>query len=344
MDKACKQRIRAVISSLENDSLLVTDPGDLFYLTGVELEGFWLLLARKKAYALSPVMLAGQLRPLIDGIPVLVSDSMAEQASLLAKKISLKNVGIDPFKITVAVAERLKKEKLHIKSINNVISLNRSIKDKKEIEIIRRSCKISANAVRYIGRYVRPGISESEISFKIEEYFARNGARPAFLPIVASGPNTAFPHHVSGSRKLTKNDIIMIDLGCRINGYCSDLTRTTFLGKISRSQKRIYELVAQAHDRAIQGLAAGRKASEIDAVARAVIARAGFGEQFIHSTGHGVGIDVHEQPRLSARDTTVLEPGMVVTVEPGIYVPGNCGVRIEDTVLITHKGIEVLTR
>jgi len=166
----------------------------------------------------------------------------------------------------------------------------------------------------------------------------------AFSPIVAFGPHSAEPHHVNSRRRLAKNDTALLDIGCVYQGYCSDLTRTFFLGKICELQKQIYSLVSEAQTLAVKGIRSGRKASDIDGIARSVISRRGYGPQFIHSTGHGVGIDIHEPPRISNKDNTVLKPGMVITVEPGIYLPGKFGVRIEDTVLVTHKGNEVLTR
>jgi Xaa-Pro aminopeptidase len=180
--------------------------------------------------------------------------------------------------------------------------------------------------------------------FKIEEYFAKNMVRPSFPIIVASGPNSANPHHISSKRKIVANDVILMDLGCVYKGYCSDLTRTFFLGKTNDLQRKVYALVKRAYGRAMRALKKGVKASSIDNAAREVISNAGFADKFIHTTGHGVGIDIHEPPRLSAKDNTVLKNGMIVTVEPGVYIKGRFGVRIEDTVLINKKGKRVLTQ
>ena len=197
--------------------------------------------------------------------------------------------------------------------------------------------------MRYAFSLLKNRISENEIAFKIEEYFARNGTRPAFLPIVASGPNSAWPHHVSSSRSVRADDVVLIDLGCTYNGYCSDLTRTFFLGKINKLRQKVKGLVKKAHDTALQDIRPGKAAREIDRASRDVISKGGYGDFFIHTTGHGLGVTVHEPPRISSLNQSKLKAGMVITVEPGIYLPGEFGVRIEDTVLITNKGREVLT-
>jgi Xaa-Pro aminopeptidase len=191
---------------------------------------------------------------------------------------------------------------------------------------------------------VKPGMTEIQIAFKIEEIFANNKVRSSFTPIVAAGPNTANPHHISSTRKVDKNDVILIDMGCLYNGYASDLTRTFAIGKIKYLYSTVYAAVSRAHRKAIQAVRPGIQANHVDGIARDIITRAGFGLQFIHSTGHGVGIEVHEPPRLSSRDATVLKAGMVVTVEPGVYLPGQFGVRIEDTIQVTNNGRKVLTQ
>ncbi|OGS25147.1 MAG: hypothetical protein A2314_02800 [Elusimicrobia bacterium RIFOXYB2_FULL_50_12] len=278
------------------------------------------------------------------GIKVIESSNIFKAFVRFCKTNKIREVGFNPQKISFALAGKLAAKVAMRPVDNDPVEAERIIKDAGEIEKIRQSCSLAAKAYEHICKYVRPGVTEEQIGFKIEEYFAKNGAKTSFPCIVAAGPNSANPHHINSGRKIEENDVVLIDLGCILHGYCSDLTRTLFLGKINRFRARIYSIVRAAHHLAIKRLKSGVKASAIDKTARRTISACGYGRQFIHSTGHGVGIEIHESPRLGRHDNTLLKPGMVITVEPGIYLQGQFGVRIEDTLLITEKGNEVLTR
>ncbi len=279
---------------------------------------------------------------LLPKIPLIASDKLLSSLVEFCKKNQIKYLGIDPDKVSYALALRLKR-RIKIQEKPGIIEGLRQIKDDQEIAAIRKACLIASRTARKVMKYVRPGMSEIEIALKIESLFLKEAVQSSFTPIVASGPNTALPHHLSSKRRVGRNDIVMIDIGCRYRGYCSDLTRTFFFGKINNLQKEVYRLVKRAKAEAINALRPKTKACAVDAVARGVITAGGYGGRFVHSTGHGVGIEVHEAPRISANDTTALKSGMVVTIEPGVYIPGKFGVRIEDTVVITPHGNEVLT-
>jgi len=179
----------------------------------------------------------------------------------------------------------------------------------------------------------------------LECFFKRNGSKgAAFDTIIATGKNSAYPHHITSNHPIRQNKPVVMDLGCVWEGYRSDLTRTVYLGKINSLFAKIFRLVQTAQDAAIRQVYPGQTAEAVDAAARQVIAKAGFGRFFIHGTGHGVGIDIHEAPRVAPGSKEVLREGMVITVEPGVYLPGKFGVRIEDTLLIEEKGCEILTR
>jgi Xaa-Pro aminopeptidase len=220
----------------------------------------------------------------------------------------------------------------------------RAVKDGAEVERIRQAARIAAEALASIRGMIRPGVREEEIALELEYRMRRGGAEQAsFETIVASGPNTALPHAAPGCRAIADGDCVTIDYGAVFQGYHSDETCTFVAGRVSDRQREVYRLVREAHDRAVRAIRAGVSCGEIDHIARSCLAEEGLGDYFAHGTGHGVGLDVHETPRLAAGREEILQAGMVVTVEPGVYLPGVWGIRIEDTVLVTEGGCEILT-
>ncbi|HHT42465.1 MAG TPA: aminopeptidase P family protein [Firmicutes bacterium] len=217
-------------------------------------------------------------------------------------------------------------------------------KTQNEIEQIRRAAQIADEAFAELLPNIRSGRTEREIALELEFLMREKGASAmSFAPIVASGPQSALPHARPGERIFTYGDFVVFDFGCVVNGYCSDMTRTIVIGEPEEQHLLIYDLVLKAQLESLQAVAAGRTGAEVDAVARDIITAAGYGDYFGHGLGHSVGLEIHENPRLSKVDNTVLQPGMVVTVEPGVYLPGFGGVRIEDLVVVTEDGCEVLT-
>ncbi|MFH1367904.1 MAG: Xaa-Pro peptidase family protein [Elusimicrobiota bacterium] len=337
-----QNRINNIISDLPVPAYLVTDKHDLFYLTGVELDGFWLLLTKNGFTAFTSPMFAEQLSELLPGENVISGKMLLNLLEAYCAKNRVKTIGVDYEKTNLFLAKGLEKI-APLEDTRNLVMRYRQIKGREEIELVKRSCKIAVSALKFARKFIKPGMSEIEMMFKIEEYFAKRHAKPAFPTIVASGPNSANPHHISSARKIKRNDVVLVDLGCVKNGYCSDLTRTFILGKIRNPFKEIKALVREARDQAVKRVKDGALASDIDSTARKIISDGGYADYFIHTTGHGLGIEVHEPPRLSAADATVLRTGMFVTVEPGIYLPGKFGVRHEDLLLVKEKGNEVMT-
>jgi Xaa-Pro aminopeptidase len=220
----------------------------------------------------------------------------------------------------------------------------RQIKDAQELRCMRRAIKVAEAAFQAVRRQLRIGFTETEVAARLEYEMRRRGATgPSFSTIVAEGPNASLPHAHPGRRVIRAGSAVLIDWGARVDHYCSDLTRMIFVGTIPPRLKRLYEIVLEAQERAIAAVAPGRRMCEIDSVARDHIQRSGYGPQFSHGLGHGLGLDIHEAPRVRPGVTALLKPGMVVTIEPGIYVPGLGGIRIEDDVLVTSRGHEVLT-
>lgn len=226
----------------------------------------------------------------------------------------------------------------------NLIKALRAVKTPDEVELIREACKLADVGVNTAYEVIEPGISEQEVATEVEYAMRKQGSSgTAFDTIVASGASSAFPHGTCASRTIEDGDLVIVDLGAVVGGYRSDITRTVVAGKVGSKQQEIYGTVKAAQELAFKAVKAGVKAIEVDATARAIIARAGFGDYFVHNLGHGVGLDIHEAPTLSPDSKDTLEAGNVVTVEPGIYIVGFGGVRIEDTVLVTEFGAEKLT-
>jgi Xaa-Pro aminopeptidase len=229
-----------------------------------------------------------------------------------------------------------------VRPIAGLIEKYRMIKSKAEIEAIRRSVLTNSRSFSQAVRRIRPGMTEMDLAAELEYRMRRNGAeRPSFETIVASGPRTALPHAQPTTEKINK--LLLIDMGCMQAGYASDMTRMLHLGKPGPEARKLYKAVSESQLAAIAAVRAGAKAGDVDRAARKVLKSYGFGKQFVHSTGHGLGLEIHEPPRLGKRDGTFLEAGMVITIEPGAYIEGVGGVRIEDTVLVTESGCDILT-
>nr|HPL29442.1 M24 family metallopeptidase [Anaerolineae bacterium] len=220
----------------------------------------------------------------------------------------------------------------------------RAVKSPDELALMRRAVAISDAVIAALPELLQPGMTEKQLAWRIESFMHEHGAdEPSFPIIAAGGPNGAMAHAVPSERPLVPGEPIVLDLGARVEGYCSDLTRTVCIGQPDARFREIYAIVLQAQQTAEAGIKAGLLGKDADALARQVIVEAGYGEAFGHGLGHGVGLDIHERPGAGARSEDRLEPGMAVTVEPGIYLPGWGGVRIEDLVVVTEGGVEILS-
>lgn len=220
------------------------------------------------------------------------------------------------------------------------------VKDEGEINILREAAAITDSCFYHLLKFIRPGITEWDIAIEIETYYKKNGCTAcSFDSIVASGSASSMPHYMpSMDKKIKAGEILLIDMGCMYKGYNSDLTRTVFIGKIDNSLEKIYNIVLEAQGKALNAVRAGIETCELDNAARSVIADYGYGENFGHGLGHGVGIEIHEMPAVKKSGSIKLKKNMVITIEPGIYIPGSGGVRIEDMVLVNSGGCEVLTK
>ena len=274
-------------------------------------------------------------------------------------KLTGKKIGFESDNVTVSQLKAIRK---HMKGVNLIatkeIALKlRSIKDTDEVKTIQAAQKITDAAFKMLLKYVNPGMTEIEIAWVIERFMREQGSEKiAFPTIVASGPNSALPHAVASNRKIRKNDIVLFDMGCIVNGYCSDMTRTIFLGRPSEKMKYVYNRVLEAHLMVFELSKPGEKVASIDKISRDYIYKSVWkgnslmGEEkgqgrYEHGLGHGVGLEMHEEPVLShKRKKDILEAGQIVTNEPGIYIEEEGGVRIEDIMLVTKDGVESLTK
>ena len=345
-------RVRALQKRLKQtgaSALLVTNPCDIRYLTGFIGDDSWALIPMRglKAYILSDFRFEEQIQKEASHAKAIMrKKSLAEELAGLTKILRADRIAIQPDYTTLAARKTLVKY-LGAKRLlvtDDGLLQQRAVKDAGEVKAIRKALSIQQQAFRETCDFIKPGQCEYEVAAYLEYRMRALGADGVSFPsIVAADANASLPHAIPGPRKLKAGGIVLIDFGAKWGGYCSDLTRVVALGKMKPKMREIYQIVLDAQMAAIDAIGPGKKLSDIDAVARGVIEKAGYGERFGHSLGHGIGLDIHEQPVLAGKAKGELEPGQVVTVEPGIYLPGLGGVRIEDDVLVTPRGHKVLS-
>ena len=343
------------------DALVVTNPSNIRYLTNhvgtagtavVTREVVHLLVDFRYQEAVSSLQASPAACPTLQtrSVPASYDEALAD----LLTELRMTSVGIEAGHLTVARHEWLTKTiasratSASLRSTQRLVERLRMIKDPFEIQVLRDAAARLEAVVDQSFPALRAGAVERDVAGAIERALREAGyERPAFDTIVASGPNSALPHHRAASRKLAPGDLVVLDFGGVLDGYCCDLTRMASVGTPSPEARRLYDAVRDAHRAAIAAVKPGRPASEVDAAARDVLQGHGLGDAFGHGTGHGLGLDVHEEPRVGRRRTDapdpILEPGMVFTIEPGAYLAGFGGVRIEDDVLVTDTACEVLT-
>ena len=346
----CRQ-FQKHLSRLKVDGYWVSHIPDLFYLMGYGAEGCWGLFGKHRAALFVPMLAVEQAAALAKGFEIIPLKKLSEAYAMVvdyARQAGWKTIGYDPSHVTEAYILGLRKasgSKLKWVPAPGATTPLRVKKDSKELKALRGAGHVVVQGFNYMKRIARPGMRECDLAAEYESYIRKHGATKAsFDTIVAAGKNAAYPHYITGNKILRKNEMVLCDIGALVDGYCSDLTRTFFLGTITPLGRKVYDSVARAQKLAIQAVKPGVKAAQIDRIARDEIERAGYGRRFIHSTGHGVGVEIHEAPWVGAASQDVLETGMIITVEPGIYLQGWGGVRIEDTLLVTRRGHEILTK
>ena len=343
--------LKKLIESLpaDIDGMLIESPENRRYFTGFPSSAGILIAAKQGSVFLTDSRYIEAAKSQISCCEVVEQKKLEEQLPALAEKFGCKNLAFETSRVTVARARKLAKMLGGVRLADDdradkIISQLRMVKTADEIEKIKSAQKITERAFEHILSIIKPGLTERDIAFELDFYMLKNGAEAvAFDTIIASGVNSSKPHAVPSQKKVEDGDFITLDFGAVVNGYRSDMTRTVAVGAVSEKQKNVYGVVLAAQLETLRILKPGLPLKAADAAARDIIRDAGFGSFFGHGTGHGVGIEIHEEPTLSPNGTGDLEPGNVVTAEPGIYLPGEFGVRIEDMALITADGCENLT-
>jgi len=339
------QWLRNKMSSLDLQGLILTNPVNIRYLTNIEAEGILLLTRKDNIYITDAryIEAVHSTLTLYDEIIVYdvhdVSKDDYENFFMFCE-----NVGFEENDISYAkYKEYIRKYKINnFVETEHIIEKQRMIKDEEEIKNIEKACEITDNCFSYILNYIKPGITEKQIANEIEEYYKQRTDGLSFDTIVASGENTSKPHAVPTNRKIQEKDIITIDMGCKVNGYCSDMTRTFFVGEVPEEIKTIYDLVLKNQVQTLESYKDGASTRLLTKMVENDFKLNNY--DLIHSLGHGVGLEIHEPPYVSYTSDTQLKENMIVTDEPGIYIPGKFGVRIEDTVQITKFGCISLTK
>jgi Xaa-Pro aminopeptidase len=345
-----RDKLRKLLKEKSLDALLVTEERNVTYLTGFTGDSSFLVVTRKSEVLLTDGRYTQQLDEECPGLDLAVRGPGIKQSDFTANslaKLAPPTLGIESEAMSVATFEQLrgKLKATKLALTENLVESLREIKDKGEIDEIREAIRIAERAFAVIRNTLRPERSEKDVADELEHQIRLfGGVCGAFPSIVGVGPRAALPHgRPVKDSKIGDYDFVLIDWGARGRQYHSDLTRVLTTGKLSPKLQKVYGVVLAAQRAAIEAIRPGAIMHQVDARARGVIAKAGFGDCFGHSLGHGIGLAVHEQPRLAPDQHRPLAAGMVVTVEPGIYLPGWGGVRIEDDVLVTKDGCEVLT-
>jgi Xaa-Pro aminopeptidase len=342
-----RRDIAARLPGLKADALLVTSSANIRYLSGFDGSNGLILLTPAETHFFTDPRYEIAAKRNISGKVHVVKGPLVAAAARVVRRKRLKRIGFESGWTQYDAFQRLEEAlppSASLVPIGRIIEERRMLKSAEEIAIIRRSVDLNSAAYARVLKRIRPGVRELDIAAEIEFQMKVLGAeKPAFDTIVAAGPRAALPHAHPGSYRLGGNELLLIDMGASLQGYCSDMTRTVHLGKPPKKIRDLYNAVLEAQLAGIAAVRPGVTAGKVDAAARNVLKKHHLDKAFVHSTGHGLGLEIHEPPRLGRKDPTKLEAGMAITIEPGAYIEGFAGIRIEDTVLVTQNGCEVLT-
>lgn len=333
----------------ENDAVLSVDPSNRLYFSGVETSFGIVLLTAETKYFLTDFRYASAIKRKLKDFEIIITEKERVYADIddILDSCSVKTVGYEDEYWSVSSFKTLKKElkKYELKPISAEIRAMRAIKTPEEIEKMRAAQALTETALDKVLSKLKVGVRERDIAAELSYQFISLGAdREAFESIVAFGENSADCHHIAGDRKLCKNEIVLFDIGAKLNGYCSDMTRTFFFGEASQRFAELHNIVTKAQLYVLKHIKAGITGAEADMMAREFIKANGYEKEFGHSLGHSLGIDIHEGPTCSKNNTDPLPENAVVTIEPGVYISDYGGVRMEDMVVIKKGGIENLTK
>jgi Xaa-Pro aminopeptidase len=348
MDSIRLQKLRAVCAQHQLDAFLATRPLSLHYLLGFSGSSGVGLITDTAVYFITDFCYKEQALIEVPADRIIqAAGTLLEELNTIPKFRRLKTIGFEADYLTVSNFEHFKKiaHFAQLVPLTDTIETIAAQKSTEEAELIRKACDITVSVFQEVCNVIQAGVTEqdiaTEISYKIRRY---GGDGDAFEPVVLFGKNSAYPHGKPGGTKLSKRDIVQLDLGAVYKGYCADFSRIVFMGKPSRQLLALYQVVKEAQDKALSVCTAGIPANEIDTAARSVIEKAGYGAYFGHSIGHGLGLNVHMVPKISPKNSAPVHSDTIFTIEPGIYLPGVGGVRIEDVVYIQDTNVYVLTK
>jgi len=348
MENKRVNKLREAMQERGLAAMLIASPVNRQYMTGFTGSSGYVLITEQEAYLVTDFRYMAQASQQAEGFNVVEhGPKPIETVRELLAQSGITAVGFEQDHVSYgtygAYAEAL--QSIELKAVSGIVEHLRMFKDENEIAVMQRAADLADATFSHVLQFAKPGMTEAEVDLEMEFFMRKNGATSSsFDTIVASGVRSALPHGRASSKVIGQNELITFDFGALLDGYCSDLTRTIATGTPVPELRKIYDIVLEAQLHTLENLKPGMTGREADALARDIIAGHGYGEQFGHSTGHGLGMEVHEAPRLSKLSDDVLKPGMVVTVEPGIYIDGLGGVRIEDDVVITETGIRILTK
>lgn len=339
--------IREALDRQNVDGIWVTNDKNLRYLANFTGSAGEVIITRDKAFFITDFRYKEQAKEQAQGFEVIIhpGDLYGEINKVLVEN-NVERLGVEADSLILATYLQVKETfEAEIVPTNGVVEKIREVKEESEVQIIKEACEITDQAFDHILTFIKPGVTEIEVANELEHFLKGKGATAmSFDTIVASGVRSSMPHGVASEKAIEQGDMITLDFGCYFKGYSSDMTRTIALGEPDPKLVEIYNIVLEAHNRVIEGTKAGMTGKEIDAIARDYITEKGYGDCFGHSTGHGLGLDVHEMPAISKRYDQPVTEGMVITDEPGIYVEGLGGVRIEDDLLIQKDGVLSLNK
>jgi Xaa-Pro aminopeptidase len=342
------QKVREYLQKQKIDALFVSDKTNIFYLTGFRGSNGYVLVTKNHLYLFTDSRYTekAEKNACEDCRIIDIAPGLFFMIHNVLVKHKVKSFGIEAQNLSVVFFKKLDSlNGFKIHPADNILSSVRALKRIEELKAIRQSQKLNEQLLKLILDHLKVGVTEADLAWQMQLIAKDLGCQKlAFDPIIAFGANSAMPHHeVSSKKKLKRGDMILIDMGVMVKNYASDMTRTFFTKEPTKQQRHVYETVLEANRRAIQAIAHGTIADEVDKAARKHISHSGYSKKFGHATGHGIGLDVHEMPRIAKGSEEILQAGMVITVEPGIYLPGKLGVRIEDMVEVTEKGKKILT-
>lgn len=354
------QKLQTLLHTKRLSALFVTSPQNVTYLSG--FRGLCstdvlvpcltdpevvLLVTARRAYTIADGRTITAIEHLPRFRPMRLVANVGEMLKKLLRRAHCSTLGVEHEALRAVDLHRLQKElkSTALVDASRLVTDLRITKDGKEVAILAKACRVTDAAFTALLHFVRPGMTEGAIAYFLIDFFHRHADGPAFAPIVASGKNAAIPHYTtSKAKKIGSGEMLLLDFGAQVGGYHADMSRTIFIGKATSQFKKIYSAVLDAQEKTITGLHIGMRGNDADTIARKALAGHGYKKEFLHSTGHGVGLQIHENPRLSPLSKDILKANHVFTVEPGLYFPNWGGVRIEDTILLTQKGPRVLTR